>query len=52
MKNFKISKISFIMHIKPLPDLLQNMVMVAASSLPGFLGDSCHNIPLCELNKY
>lgn len=40
------------MHIKLLTDLLQNMVMVAASSLSGFFGDTYHNIPLCELNKH
>lgn len=40
------------MHIKTLTDLLQNMIMVAASSLYGFFGDSHHSIPVCELNKY
>lgn len=52
IQKWKISTFSFIMHIKPLTDLLQTMVMVAASSLSGSFGDSYHNIPLCELNKY
>lgn len=40
------------MHINPLPDLLQNMMMVAVSSLYGSFGNSHHSIPVYELNKY
>lgn len=37
-------------HIKTLTGLLQNTIMVAASSLCGFCGDSYHGIPVHELN--